>query len=469
MVVFELCFIAYPGTDHRAFFEAACVDASLGLLCWLPTRRHHLRVSPNDALLIVMLTWVVMCVVGSLPYLFYRGQHILFCDALFESVSGFSTTGASILTDIESLPHPLLLWRSFTHWIGGIGIVVMFLAVLPILRAGGSQLFRAEIPGPSKDKFTPTIGKTARAIFSVYCLITLAEVMFLMFFGMNLFDALCHAFGTVATGGFSNRNLSVAYYHSPAIEMVIAFFMFISGANFSLHLSLMHGDWRSYLRNSEFRLYCFIIFCATLLLTLVNMYQGHFPVPPGPGKAFREALFQVVSLMTCTGFASADFDAWPELCRFTLLALMFVGACSGSTGGGLKVFSVLVAFKACLREMRSIIWPRGVFHVRMDGMALGEHLVRATLAYIFLFLAVFLFSSLILVGLEGGNFPFLDLLSIDVSCLSGVGPGLGAFGPTLSYALLSPASKYLLCFVMLLGRVEIYTFLILFAKPVLLR
>ncbi len=346
----------YGDADWPYFLAAAGIGVLVGGTALLLLRDAP-DVRVREGFAVVAFGWFCVGLLGALPF-WMSGQIPSFTDAVFESISGFTTTGASILTDIESRSHGTLFWRAMTHWLGGMGIVLLALAILPLLGVGGMQLFRAEVPGPVAERLTPRIRETAKVLWLVYVLLTAAETIALMITGMGLFDALCHSFATMATGGFSNHNRSVGGYVNSAAEWVIIVFMFLAGANFSLHYLALRGNWRVHLKDEEFRFYgSIVLISAALILTV--LLPIHFY--PHWGEALRHTLFQVVSILTTTGFGTADYLLWPPLAHALLLVLMAVGGCAGSTGGGIKVMRVLILLKHAKLELRKMLHPRGVF------------------------------------------------------------------------------------------------------------
>jgi trk system potassium uptake protein TrkH len=449
-----------PG-DYSAFIESSLYCAITGLFFKLVTRKVKLKFSPKEGFAIVTFGWGFLSFFGCLPYLLTEQNTQVFSvtDAFFETISGLSTTGASIVNDIENLPRPLLFWRSLTHWIGGMGVIVLFLAILPALGAGGFQLFRAEVPGPTKDKISPKIGNTAKTLWIIYVTISIACFICLRLVGMNNFDALCHTFATIATGGFSTLNNSIAGFDNWKIDFVITIFMFLSGCNFMLFLNLAIGRFKPVFKNEELRFYSFAVFFATIVITLLIRQQGNdeqsWPY------TLMDAAFQVVCIITSTGYATADYDLWPQLCQFILLLLMIMGACAGSTGGGMKVFRVLVAFKVAKKEIGQLINPRAILPLKIDGEHISNVLTGVIIGFVSIFILLLGFFTFVVIACEGDRFDILSLFSICVSCLSNIGPGLDAFGPTDNYAPLKDTTKWILSFMMLLGRLELYSVLVI--------
>jgi len=402
----------------------------------------------------VSLGWMAVTLIGSLPF-YLSGVCNGWADGFFESMSGFTTTGASIFSgsEIEALPPGVLFWRSFTHWLGGMGIVALSIAVLPILGGGGNMLFRAEVPGPVKDKLAPRIAQTAKILWYIYTIFTLAEVLILWLLGMPAFDAFCHAFGTMATGGFSTKGASIGAYSS-GIQWVIIIFMFFAGVNFSLYFYLIKGKFKPIFKNSELRLYVGIFLVAALAISLF-LFQNQDDNVSAP---FRDSVFQTISIMTTTGYCTSDFDQWPNFCRFLLIALMVVGACAGSTGGGMKMIRLLISVKAGIREIRRIIRPKTVFNVTVQKNAIPSEVVGNTVGFFILYFIIWGFGTLIM-HLYGLNLE--TAFSSVLACLSNIGPGLGDVGAAQCYAQIPETGKLILSFFMLLGRLELYSVLIL--------
>ncbi|HDS15219.1 MAG TPA: TrkH family potassium uptake protein [Proteobacteria bacterium] len=422
---------------------------------WLTRASGRGQPSFKDGFLFVVGGWGAVALLGALPF-YLSGSIPSFCDAYFETISGFTTTGASILKDIEALPRALLYWRSLTHWLGGMGIVVLTVAILPLLGVGGLQLVKAEAPGPTVDKITPRIAETAKYLWYIYLGLTVLQTLLLKFGGMDFFDALTHTFATLATGGFSTRNASVAYYDSAYIDWVITLFMVAAGMNFVLHFRLLTGDFRSLLRNTELKAYG-LIFVGASLLVAGGLYFNQ--VYRSPIESLRFAAFQVASILTTTGFASADYESWPYMAQAIMLLLMFVGGCSGSTGGGVKVIRIVTLFKQAVNEMKFLIHPKAVFPLRFSGKVVRKNIVYAISGFFFLYIAMLLLVTFV-VSLSG--IDLLSSLSAALATLGNIGPGFGLVGPTDNYAHFPNAIKWVLSFAMLAGRLELYTVVVLF-------
>lgn len=409
--------------------------------------------STRDGFLFVTLSWIMASLFGAMPF-YLSGVIPSFADAFFETISGFSTTGASILTNVEALPRSLLFWRSLTHWLGGMGIVVLTVAVLPLLGIGGLQLVKAEAPGPTVDKLTPRITETSKILWYIYTGLTIAQTALLMLGGMSLFDALTHTFGTLATGGFSTKNGSVGHYNSAYIDWVVTVFMILAGVSFSLHYRFMRGGVKHLIRDTEFKAYIAIFLGATAIIA----FNLRAEVYGSLADSFRYAAFQAASILTTTGFATADFERWPFLSQFILFALMFVGGCSGSTGGGIKVIRIVTLFKQGLNEMKYLIHSKGVFILKISGMAVKKDTVYAILGFFFLYI----FMILLVAGVVAASGQDISTsLTASLATVGNIGPGFGNVGPVDNYAFFPAYIKWTLSFAMLVGRLELYTVLVI--------
>ena len=434
------------------FLLTAAVSAGIGYA--LHTIKPRSKVFyMREGFAATSLCWVFISVMGAVPFVL-TGCIPNPVDALFETVSGFTTTGASILPAVEGLPNGILFWRSFTHWIGGMGILVFVLAVLPMSGNRSMHIMRAEVPGPTVGKLVPRIRKTASILYLLYIALTLVETVLLIAGGMSFYDALLHSFATAGTGGLSTRALSIGYYNSAYIDIVVGVFMILFGANFSLYYLILLGNVRTALRNEELHWFLGIIAFAVLTIAfdIRNLYGG-------VGHALRYSFFQVTSIISTTGFATADFNLWPEYSKFLLVLLMFVGGCAGSTAGGLKVSRVMLLFKSCTIEVKKMLRPRCIEEVRLDGKPVDSQTVYNALTYFTFYIIILLIAGLI-VSLDG--LDFTTNFTAALSCLSNVGPGLSLVGPTGSFAIFSPLSKIVLMICMLLGRLEIFPMLVLF-------
>lgn len=408
----------------------------------------------RDGYAIVSFSWIIASVFGALPFVI-SGSIPSFIDALFETVSGFTTTGASIMPDIEIIPMGILFWRSFTHWLGGMGILVFAVALLPALGIGGQQIANAETPGPVLDKITPKMSDMAKILYFIYIFITVLEVILLCLSGMSLFDSLINAFGTMGTGGFSNYNASIAHYDSVIINLIIGTFMVIAGANFNLYYDLLKGRWKSVLKDNELRLYLGILFAAVVLialnLRLTNTYDSTF-------QAFVHSFFQSSSIMTTTGFASTNFDLWPTFSKMVLFFLMFVGGCSASTAGSIKVVRVLVVLKLIKRELFQKLHPRAMVAIKINNSPIAPDKISSILSFVALYFLLFLGGTLLL-SIE--DFGLVTSASAVAATLGNVGPGFEAVGPIMNYSLFSPFSTCVMSFLMLCGRLELFTVILM--------
>ncbi|MBZ4642994.1 MAG: transport (Trk) system, rane component [Deferribacteraceae bacterium] len=426
---------------------------SVFFLKMLPGKeKQNLRV--KDGFLFVTLSWIVASLIGAFPF-YLSGEINSFTDAFFETASGFTTTGASILSEIETMSKSALFWRALTHWLGGMGIVVLTVAILPILGIGGLQLVKAEAPGPTVDKLSPRIAETAKILWMIYVGLTLAQTALLMFGGLSFFDAITHAFATMATGGFSTKNASVMGFQSAYVEIVITIFMFLAGINFAIHFRFLTGKFRFVFKDSELRAYV-VIFVVTSLLIASNLYKNYYPTIY---ESLRHAFFQAATIITTTGFASADYEKWPYFSQVVLFILMFVGGCTGSTGGGVKVLRVITLLKQGLNEMKYLLHPRGVFILKISGNTIKKDIVYAISGFFFLYIFTILTVTLI-VSFSGHD--IITSLTTALATVGNIGPGFGKVGPTENYAFYSDFIKWVLSFAMIAGRLEIYTFLVIF-------
>ncbi len=406
----------------------------------------------KDALGAVGLIWICLSLWGALP-LWLSNVVPCFTDAVFEIVSGFTTTGASIFTDVEILPRGILFWRSLTHWLGGVGVVVLYVALLPAFGGSAYQLYKAETSGVSKDRVVPRLKENAKILWVVFCFLSLACFLFLFFGGMPVFDALCHTFGAIATGGFSTKNASIGAY-GPYVQWVITVFMFLGGVNFLLYYRLFLGNPLSLLKDEEFRAFGSGVAFFSVVFALV-LWKSQLSSAP-----FRDASFQVVSILTATGFATKDFDLWPDLLRGLLLFFMFVGACAGSTSGGFKIVRLLLTSKVGIHSITKSIFPNAVVPIRYNGTAVSEKMVLSVLTYFSLYMFLIFSGTFFLLMFDSTD--MLTAVSAVVSAISSVGPGLAHVGPMQNFAWLSIPSKWVLIFLMLAGRLELYAILILF-------
>ena len=465
MMVPALIAWGYNEPDLVGHLQSMGICMGIGIPVWLFTRKSR-SLNNKDGFVIVTLSWLLVALAGAMPF-YLSGAIPNFTDAWFESMSGVTTTGATIIGNpntlphlpngIESLTHGVLYWRSFIQWIGGMGIIVFTIAILPLLGVGGVQLFKAEVPGPVSDKIRPRVKETAKILWMVYVGLTAAEAILLSISGMSWFDAICHAFTTLPTGGFSTQNASIAAYANPAIHYIIILFMFIAGVNFSLHFRSLTGNIKISFKDPEFLAYIGITFAATLFIFLnIASAQGEWT-----HDNFLSSLFQSVSILTTTGYSSADYEIWPFFSQYLILILMFIGAMGGSTGGGMKVARIILLVKYAATETRRMLHSRAIIPIRIGDRYIGEDVVRNTLGFFLFYMSIFGVTALILTTL---NLDIESAIGAAASAIGNIGPGLGAFGPTDNYALLHPMGKWMLTFCMLLGRLEIFTIMVLFSR-----
>ena len=454
MIIPLLVGVFYQDRSVMPIGIALAATLAGGAALFLAGRRDRTDfVSQREGMAIVALGWTVAGFFGALPF-YFEGECSTFVDAFFESVSGFTTTGASVLTDIEAVSRGLLMWRSLIQWLGGMGIIVLGIAILPFLGVGGMQLYKAEVPTPVPDKLQPRIRDTAMILWKVYALITAAEVLALWAGGMTFYDAVNHAMTTLPTGGFSTKNASVAQFGSLYFDLVISFFMVLAGINFSLHYQMLRGETLAFWRDSE----CRFFLGAVLVLTLVVSFDIWGSIYATIGESLRYGLFQVVSIVTTTGYATADYEQWPAMSQLILLLCMFLGASAGSTGGGMKCLRIMLCFKFCYKELFSLIHPRAVTHVKIAGKGVPDDVLRSVLGFLALYMGLFGFCSVLLAGL---GVDMTTAFGAVAATLGNIGPGFGMVGPVENYALIPGLGKWLLIWCMLLGRLEIYTLIIL--------
>jgi trk system potassium uptake protein TrkH len=445
----------YGEAAWSAFLAGAMVSLILGsTLYWLFRDNNRPELSQRQGLAIVGLSWAACGIMGGLP-LYLTGDFASFCDAVFESISGFTTTGASILTSVEACGKGVLFWRSLTHWLGGMGFIVLSLAILPFVGVGGMQLYKAEVPSPFPDRLQPRITDTASVLWKVYALITLAEALLLMAGGLDWFDSVCHAMATMATGGFSTMNASVAGFKSAYVEWVVTIFMVIAGINFSLHFMAFRRRFDAFWKDEEFRFYI-MLYTGMVLAITTSLF---FSAGKGGFEALRLAAFQAATIITTTGFATADYSLWPPFALALLICLMFVGGSAGSTGGGPKCMRVLLVLKRSFVELKRLVHPRMVSPLKLSGHIVDRQVVGGVWAFMGLYLALYLVASLFLAAL---GLDLTTAFSASIACLGNIGPGLGSVGPAGNYAHMPDVAKWFLSFLMIVGRLEIYAVLVLF-------
>ncbi|MBN4050870.1 MAG: potassium transporter KefA [Alkaliphilus sp.] len=444
--------IYYGENDYMAFILTIIIILLFSVPMSL-VKPNSKKIRGKEALLIVAFGWLLFAAFGALPFVI-SGSIPSYVDAFFETISGLTTTGATILNDIEILPRGILFWRSLTHWLGGMGILVLTLAILPLIGVGGVQIFKAESPGPEADKLAPRMRDTAKILYTAYLGITIAQVTLLSLGGMSLYEAFVHTFGTVGTGGFSTRNASIGAFNSVYIEMVITFFMIASGVNFSLYYGLYKGRWKDIYKNAELRLYLTIIIIAFILIS-INLYGETYSTI---GETLRYSIFQVGSIITTTGYTTTDFDLWPTFSRGILFTLMFIGGCAGSTGGAIKNIRILILLKLVKREFGKIIRPRALIPVRIQKKLISTDIVASVTSFFFLYILIFIGGTL-LISLEG--IGLVSSASAVAATLGNIGPGFDLVGATRNYSFFSVPSKLLLSLLMLLGRLELFTILVI--------
>lgn len=449
-----------------AFVYTIIITGILGGFSKIFLRKKTVILGIREGIAIVTFSWILCIFLGALPF-WYSGVCTTYCDAVFETTSGFTTTGSSIFKDVEVLPHSILFWRTFTNWLGGMGIIVIFVALLPAIGVSGYQLFSAEVSGPTADRLKPRIGETAKLLWMIYLVITITMIILLICSGMPVFDAICHTFTTVSTGGFSIKNTSVAYYNSLYVEIVTATFMFICGCNFALYYKCFQKEFKKVLKNSELRFFAGLILTAIVFVVLLlylsqpESFQGgikdirYYDL----GNAFRYAFFQVITVLTGTGHVSTDFDLWPQACRFLLVLLMFIGACAGSTGGGIKCVRILLLLKTSMREFGRILRPRMVKHVKINGESVSEEIITDSSVFFVVYLGFFGVCTVALIAL---NTDIITAFSAVATCMTNCGPGLAKVGPMANFSDIAYTGKWILSFCMLLGRLEIYSLILVF-------
>jgi trk system potassium uptake protein len=442
------------GNSLNAFLISFGLTLGAGLVMKMVVGRASKDIGKREGYIIVSLVWVVFSFSGSLPYVL-SGAIPSYTDAFFETMSGFTTTGASVLDNIEQMPRSLLLWRSMTQWLGGMGIIVLSLAVLPMLGIGGNQLFSAEVSGPAPDKISPRVRETAQKLWGMYIAFTALQTLLLILGGMSFFDAINHSFATMSSGGYSTKQASVAFFESAYIEYIICIFMFIAGMNFTLAFFALNLKFKKVWRNEEFRSYVYIVGFATLLISAVLALSKDY----GYEQAFRSSLFQVISILTSTGFGTDDYLAWGPMLSMVIFLLMFVGGSAGSTSGGMKIVRIVLLAKNAYVEMRKLLHPSAIIPVRLDRQAVDPAIISNVLAFIVFYIMIFVVSVVIMSSL---NLDIETSMGAVVASISNIGPGLGSVGPSASFAHIPDAGKWFLAFLMLIGRLELFTVIILF-------
>jgi trk system potassium uptake protein len=454
MLVPLLTSFYFRETTVIPLFAAMAVTLVAGGAIFAIFRRYKTdQINQREGMGIVTLSWLSVSFFGALPF-FLAPEGLAFTDAVFESVSGFTTTGASVLTNIEAFPKSLLLWRGFIQWLGGMGIIVLSIAILPLVGVGGMQLYKAEVPTPVPDKLKPRIRETAVILWQVYLLFTVMEIVLLVVAGMSFFDAVCHAFTTLPTGGFSTRNASIAHYQSVPIDGIIIVFMLLAGINFSLHYQLLRGRPLVFWKDAECRFY----FCIVVVLILCVSIDTFGDVYASLFDAVRYSAFQVVSIVTTTGYATADYVKWPAMSQLIIFFCMFLGASAGSTGGGMKCLRIMLCIKYGYKELFGLVHPHAVSHIKIDGKPVPREVIHSILGFLALYIGLFVLAATLL-GAMGVDFT--TALGATASAIGNVGPGFGQVGPVENYAQIPAMAKWLLAWCMLLGRLEVYTVIIL--------
>ncbi len=445
----------YGGDDLISITISAIITAAIGFSLILTCReKYEIRLREGFAL--VTLTWLAFASLGALPF-YISGYIPSYTDAFFETMSGFTTTGASILSNVELLPHGLLFWRSFTHWLGGMGIILLSLAILPLLGVGGMQLYRAEVPGPEHDKLKPRIKDTAKILWEVYLLISVIEMVLLYIAGMDLFDAICHTFGTMATGGFATKNASIGYYNSAFIDYIIIVFMIIAGLNFSLHYKALRGNLSDYWLDAETKFFFFLIGAGSLIIIFILYISYDYSLFAG----IQKGVFQTVSILTTTGYSTDDYEKWGSTAQLILFIFMFLGGCAGSTGGAIKIMRSLVMIKFAVNEIKRLIHPKAVLPIRIGERTIPREIVGNIAGFFLIYIGIFVLGVLFMsmLGLD-----FMTALGAVAASIGNIGPGLASVGPTDNYSQIPQIGKWVLSFLMLVGRLEIYP-VIIFLSP----
>lgn len=444
----------YGQGDANAFLYTVLLMIPIALIL-IKIKGKKNEIYAKEGFLTVGLAWIVISFFGALPFVF-SGAIPSLVDAFFETSSGFTTTGASILTEIQSLPKGILFWRSFTHWVGGMGFLIFILALMPTFSGNTIHLLKAESPGPTPGKIVPKIKQTAKILYAIYFVLTLIETIFLKSAGLSWYDSIIHALGTAGTGGFSNMNASVAAFNNPAVEWIITIFMLLFGVNFVLYFQLIRGNVKAFFKSEELKWYLIAVFASIIIIAVNIIPFNHGDVT----KSIRDSAFQVSSIVTTTGYATVNFNLWPTLSKVILIMLMFMGAMAGSTGGGIKTIRIVIIFKAIRREIDKILHPRRVKSVKVDGNVVEEE----TISGVFLFIFAYIIISLIAIFIVSfDNFDVTTTVTSVIATLSNIGPGLEMVGPAGNFSAFSDLSKLVLSFCMLAGRLEIYPMLILFS------
>ncbi len=446
--------LLYQDGTWPAFLIAFLITAFCGLACWLPTHNNKTDLRTRDGFLIVTLFWTVLALFGSIPFLMSEGMQMSFTDAFFESISGLTTTGATVLSGLDDLPKSILYYRQQLQWLGGMGIVAIAVAILPMLGIGGMQLYKAESPGPVKDnKLLPRVTETAKALLFLYVSLTMLCAIAYYIAGMDAFDAITHSYSTIAIGGFSTHDASIGYFQNPAIELIAVVFMVLSGINFALHfIALRSRSFKNYLPDTELKFYLFLLFIISAITILVLIASGTYPV----NEAILKGLFGVVSIGTTTGFSSADFSSWPNFLPFLLFYMAIIGSCAGSTGGGMKVIRIVLIIKQGFRELERLIHPNAVIPIKLGRNKVPDRVIESVWGFFSVYVMAYMFMLLVLLAT---GLDITTAFTAVGASINNLGPGLGEVSET--YGSMPDSSKWVLCLGMLLGRLEVFTLLVL--------
>lgn len=460
--IFMLCCVPFSlyhnSKDEAALFFSSLICISTGVSLFYSSRNVSLKIQKREGFLIVFMAWICVSFFSALPY-YFSGVFFNITDAIFESVSGLTTTGATILKDIEAVPSGMLFWRSMTQWIGGMGIIVLTIALFPLLGIGGVELFVAESPGPTSDKIHPRIKETAKRLWYIYVGMTLLLTLLLYLFGMNFFDALNHGMTTMATGGFSTKNESIAYFQSHSIQFTIMAFMFLAGINYTIIYYFLRGKFKKAWSSEEFRSYLYIVVVLIIICTIKLYYKNENDLE----QAFLDASFQLISIITTTGFVTADYTSWTPSLELMFFILLFIGACAGSTSGGIKIIRHLVFFKNSFLELKRLLHPKAIIRLKIDKKIVAPRIMTHILVFLLLYMMLFIVGSILMtIILSDFNQAFLTSIGAVATCLGNVGPAIAELGPMHNFSEIPFTGKWLLMVLMLLGRLEIFTMLIIF-------
>ncbi|PLX14227.1 MAG: potassium transporter [Marinilabiliales bacterium] len=453
--VSSLVSLYYGEYDFNSLILTSAICILCGISLILLTNKAEKNIGKRDGYIIVSLVWIIFSIFGALPFVI-SGAIPSYTDAFFETISGFTTTGASILNDIEAVPKGLLFWRSLTQWLGGMGIIVLSIAILPMLGIGGMQLFVTEVPGPTPDKLHPRIKETAKRLWVIYIMFTLAETILLKIGGMTWFDAVNHSFTTMATGGYSTKQASIAYFESPFIHYVITIFMFIAGTNFTLSYFALHFKFGKVFKNEEFRYYLGFVLLFTFAIAFVLWHVDGFSIE----QSIRDSAFQVISIITTTGYATADYILWSPFVVVIVFALMFFGGSAGSTGGSIKIVRITLLLKNSYQELKRIIHPNAIIPVRINGKSVPPQIISNILAFVVFYMLITIASTVVISAL---GYDLDTSLGAVAATLGNIGPGIGRVGPVENYAHIPTFGKWFLSFLMLIGRLELFTVIVLFS------